>query len=57
MNEQTITLSLPLVNAVMQYLGTRPYGEVFQLMHAIQAQAVPQVNPAEPAVESAGGTD
>jgi hypothetical protein len=53
MNEQNITLTLPLVNAVMQYLGSRPYAEVFQLMHAIQAQAAPQVQQTEPSSDSA----
>jgi hypothetical protein len=57
MNDQTITLTLPLLNGVMQYLGTRPYSEVFQLVQAIQEQAAPQVKAAEPEVESAGGTD
>lgn len=47
MNDQKIELSLPLVNAVLQYLGSRPYGDVFQLVQAIQAQAAPQVAPAE----------
>ena len=58
MNEQNITLTLPLVNAVMQYLGTRPYAEVFQLMHTIQAQAAPQVQQADSVQDvSSGGTD
>ena len=43
MNEQNITLSLGLVNGVLNYLGTRPYGEVFQLVQAIQEQAIPQL--------------
>jgi hypothetical protein len=43
MNDQKIELSLSLVNAVLQYLGTRPYAEIFQLVQAIQAQAAPQV--------------
>ena len=47
MNEQ-INLTTPLVNGILQYLGTRPYGEVFQLVQAIQEQAAPQVKPAEP---------
>ena len=55
MNDQTITLTLPLVNAVMQYLGTRPYAEVFQLLHAVQAEAAPQVKQAELAQDSAAG--
>jgi hypothetical protein len=43
-----ITLTLGLVNGVLQYLGTRPYQEVFQMVQAIQEQAAPQV-PKEPA--------
>lgn len=43
MNEQNINLSLSLVNGVLQYLGTRPYGEVFQLVQVIQEQAAPQI--------------
>lgn len=43
MNEQNITLSLGLVNGILNYLGTRPYGEVFQIVQAIQEQAIPQL--------------
>jgi hypothetical protein len=43
MNDTKIELTLPLVNAVLQYLGTRPYQEVFQIVQAIQEQATPQV--------------
>lgn len=43
MNDQKIELSLSLVNGVLQYLGTRPYGEVFQIIKAIQEQASSQV--------------
>ena len=58
MNEQTITLSLNLVNGVLQYLGTRSYGEVFQLVQAIQEQAIPQIKVPEVAeAQAAGGTD
>jgi hypothetical protein len=57
MNEQSITLSLNLVNGVLQYLGTRPYGEVFQMVQAIQEQAIPQVKVPEVADEVVGGTD
>lgn len=42
MNE--IKLSTPLVNAVLQYLGTKPYAEVFQLVEAIQKEAKTQQN-------------
>jgi len=37
MNE--IKLSTGLVNAILQYLGTRPYTEVFQVIEAIQKEA------------------
>jgi len=57
MSEQNITLTLSLLNGVMQYLGTRHYGEVFQLVQAIQEQAGPQVKAAEPEAPVAGGTD
>jgi len=60
MNEQTITLPLNLVNGVLQYLGTRPYGEVYQLVQALQQVAAPQLTeaPQEPqAAHAAGGTD
>jgi len=34
-----IKLSTNLVNAILQYLGTRPYTEVFQIIEAIQKEA------------------
>jgi hypothetical protein len=37
-----INLSLDTVNAVLGYLGTRPYQEVYQLIAAIQAAAAEQ---------------
>lgn len=43
MNDQKIELSLNLVNGVLQYLGTKPFQEVFQLVQAIQEQAIPQM--------------
>jgi hypothetical protein len=42
-NDTPINLTLGLVNAILQYLGTRPYAEVFPLVAEIQAQATPQV--------------
>ena len=60
MNPQTkIELTLGLINGILNYLGTRPYGEVFQIVQEIQAQAAPQVpvqEAAEP-VEAAGLND
>ena len=47
MNE--IKLSTNLVNGILQYLGTRPYAEVFPLIEAIQKEAKEQ---AASAVES-----
>jgi hypothetical protein len=45
-----LTLSTPLVNAILQYLGSRPYMEVQGLIQEIQKQATAQgAQPAEPA--------
>ena len=46
-----ITLSTQLVNAVLGYLGTRPYQEVFQMIEALQKEAQAQQQPA-PALET-----
>ena len=43
MNDTKINLTLNLVNGILQYLGTRPYQEVFPLVQEIQAQAIPQI--------------
>lgn len=42
-NENKIELTLGLVNAILQYLGTRPYAEVADMIQAIREQAIPQV--------------
>jgi hypothetical protein len=34
-----ITISIELANAILGYLGSKPYGEVFQLIQAMQAAA------------------
>jgi hypothetical protein len=60
MDEKTINLPLNLVNNLLQYMGTKPYGEVYQLVQAIQQVAAPQLTeaPQEPqAAHAAGGTD
>lgn len=36
---EKITLSTQLINAVLGYLGTRPYQEVFTLIDALQKEA------------------
>lgn len=53
--DQDITLKLSLINGIIGYLGTRPYGEVFQIVQEIQAQALPQVQ--TPVQEPAGLTE
>ena len=40
---EKITLSLNLVNGIMQYLGTKPFQEVFQLVQAIQQESQGQL--------------
>ena len=57
MNDTKITLTLGLVNGILQYLGTRPYAEVFPLVQEIQAQAMPQVPAPTAEPESAGLSD
>ena len=42
---EKITLSTQLVNAVLGYLGTRPYQEVFQIIEALQNEAKNQPKP------------
>jgi hypothetical protein len=43
-----VSLTLDLINSVMNYLGGRPYQEVFALIQEIQKQAQPQLQPAQP---------
>ena len=45
---EKITLSVNLVNAVLQYLGTQPYQNVYQLVEAMQKEAKQQVEVKEP---------
>ena len=40
-----ITFPTPLVNALLGYLGARPYQEVFQLIEAMQKEAKNQAPP------------
>jgi hypothetical protein len=51
MNE--IKLSTNLVNAILQYLGSRPYTEVFPLIEAIQKEAKEQHEVKQPAENAA----
>lgn len=51
-----LTLSTDLVNVVLQYLGTRPFQEVHQIITAIQSEAAPQIQEQQEPME-VGGTD
>ena len=42
MNDQDVNLKISLVNGILNYLGTRPYVEEFQLIQELQAQVAPQ---------------
>lgn len=44
---KTLTLSTDLINAVLQYLGSRPFQEVAQLINGLQSEAGPQVKQEE----------
>jgi hypothetical protein len=47
-----ITVSTQLLNAILGYLGNKPYQEVFQLVEAIQKEAKEAATPAaEPTPE------
>lgn len=43
MNDQKVELTLNLVNAILGYLGTKPYQETYQLIQAVQEQVIPQM--------------
>lgn len=49
---EKMVLSTSLVNAVLQYMGNRPYAEVAQFIAAIQKEAAAQMpKPEEPKEE------
>jgi hypothetical protein len=41
---ENATVSIQLLNAILQYLGQRPYVEVFGLIKAIEQEAKEQQN-------------
>jgi hypothetical protein len=43
MNDKKIEITVDLLNAVLAYLGAKPYQETFQIIQAIQEQAIPQM--------------
>ena len=51
---KTLTISTELLNAVLQYLGTRPFQEVNQLIGGLQAEAGPQVKEAAEVMDVTG---
>jgi hypothetical protein len=38
-----LILPVSLINAILQYLGQRPYAEVFTLINAIEKEASEQI--------------
>jgi hypothetical protein len=50
--ENKISLSLDIVNAVLNYLGSQPYAQVYPLIAAIQKEAEGQVSAAAPTAEA-----
>lgn len=51
MQDQKVEVTLNLVNGLMNYLGSRPYVEVADLIMAIREQVTPQIQVPTPAVE------
>ena len=47
MEKKTITLSMETANAVIQYLSSKPYGEVYQLIARMQADATQNADKGE----------
>lgn len=43
MQDQDIKLKLSLINGLLNYLSTRPYAEVANVIQAIHEQASPQI--------------
>lgn len=50
---ETVQLSTQLVNAILQYLGNRPFLEVANLINGIQKEAEAQVKAVKAAAEEA----
>jgi hypothetical protein len=40
-----LQVSLDLINQILGYLGTKPYGEVYQLVIGINTECQPQLPP------------
>lgn len=50
MNEKML-ISVPLLNTVVQYLASRPYAEVVEMIKAIQQEAAQQPQKPQESVE------
>lgn len=51
----TYEIQLAQANAIIEYLATKPFGEVHQLVHMLQnlpKSATPQKDPEEPVVKA-----
>lgn len=48
---EKLTLSVNLINGILQYLDTRPHSEVRRLIDAIQQEAQQAAQAAQPAAE------
>lgn len=51
MDEKNFSMPLNLINGILQYLGTKPYAEVYQLVQSIQEAAAPQLQEQKPEAE------
>lgn len=49
MNDQKVAVTLNLVNGLLNYLGSRPFVEVADLIGAIREQVTPQIQVPTPA--------
>ena len=51
MNDQKVEVTLGLINGLMQYLGSRPFVEVADIIMAIREQVTPQIKVPAPQEE------
>lgn len=49
----TVTLSVQLLDAVLAYLGSRPYAESARLIHSLQAEARQSIQEQQQAEQAA----
>ena len=50
-----VYLSIPVYNAIVQFLNSQPHGAVRQLIDAIEKEVIPQAQAAQAAAEAAEG--